>query len=177
MYADDNNVIIASVNCDENSELATAYEVKGFPTIKYFGPGQAIPDDYAGGRDLEAFVQFVNEKTGLDLSADGGVTPQAGVVAEIAGHVKTFLSAETDEERTAAMNTCHEKVETLDEKAKTNFKYYLKVFQRIGEKGASYVSTERERLSKMLKSPQSLKSSQLRNFMRRVNVLNAFEEL
>jgi len=67
MFKDDRSSInIARMDGTEN-EVASV-EVKGFPTIVYFGKdGVAVP--YSGGRDLDALVAFVEEKTGLKAGA------------------------------------------------------------------------------------------------------------
>jgi len=58
-------VIIAKVDADgEGRPMGQTYEVKGFPTIKWFdADGNA--EDYEGGRELEDFVQYITEKTGV----------------------------------------------------------------------------------------------------------------
>ena len=44
-------IIIAAVDATESSELAERFEVKGYPTIKYFAKGSAdVPEEYTGGR-------------------------------------------------------------------------------------------------------------------------------
>lgn len=178
IYANEKDVIIGSVDCDDFRELAAANNVMGYPHIKYFGRDGADPEDYnEPGRTVEDFTKFINERTGLDISPDGGVTPTGGIVAEIAEYVKSFVSASTDDERKEVLNTCHEAVDKLDETAKKNFKYYAKVFAKISEKGQGYIAKERERLSKMLESSDNLKDTQKRSFMRRINVLSTFDEL
>jgi hypothetical protein len=43
-------------------DLASKYGVKGYPTIKVFGPDKsAEPEDYASGRDQESIVKFAKE--------------------------------------------------------------------------------------------------------------------
>lgn len=45
-------VRLAMVNAMEASELAKRFEIRGFPTLKYFKHG-AIPRDYQGPRKAE----------------------------------------------------------------------------------------------------------------------------
>ena len=175
LFVDDENVIIGAVNCDNEASLAEKYGIKGFPTIKYFG--SEGPEDYGEDRSIEGFVKYLNDKTGLDITVDGGLTPSAGTIAEIKEHVKTFLNAETEEERGAVIGTCKETIKTLDERTRDNFQYYSKVFSKIAEKGKDYISKEKARLSKLLEAGSNLKSKQKKNFMRRLNVLNDFTEL
>ncbi len=62
MFKDDRSKLnVARMDGTEN-EVASV-EVKGFPTIVYFGlDGEPTP--YSGGRDLDALVAFIEEKTG-----------------------------------------------------------------------------------------------------------------
>lgn len=39
--------------------------MKGFPTLKWFPKGSKVPEDYTGGRDLDALSAFVTQKTGI----------------------------------------------------------------------------------------------------------------
>eukprot|EP00177_Eucheuma_denticulatum_P001440 GFKZ01002596.1.p1 GENE.GFKZ01002596.1~~GFKZ01002596.1.p1 ORF type:complete len:362 (+),score=56.97 GFKZ01002596.1:536-1621(+) len=177
LYVDEPNVVVASVDCDAYSSLAEKYEVGGFPTLKFSGLGDVDFEDYSGGRQLDDLVSYVNEKSGLDLSVDGGVVPSGGIVKGIDDHVKSFMSAASDEDRKKALDTCQAEVEKLDTTAQSNFKYYVKVFNRITEKGVEYIKKEKERLSKVLETSQGLKPTQRRSFLRRINVLSAFDEL
>ncbi|KAJ1921713.1 hypothetical protein H4219_000446 [Mycoemilia scoparia] len=60
------DVIIAKLDADEHRDLGTRFDIKGFPTIKWFPKGETKdPEDYNGGRDLDSFASFVKEKTGL----------------------------------------------------------------------------------------------------------------
>lgn len=178
LYADEEKVTIGALDCDAYGDLAKEYKVEGFPTIKFFGQGTAEAEDYTGGRELADLVTFINEKGHSDISPDGGVIPTGGVVEEIADHVKSYIKASTDEERKNVIDTCKETVENLNENSQSNFKYYAKVFAKIAEKGKEYVNKEKERLSKLLEAGEnSLKVKQRRSFMRRINVLNVFDEL
>lgn len=177
LYVDEHDVVVASVDCDANAALAEKYKVEGFPTLKFFGKGDIDVESYGGGRQLEDLVNFINDKSSLDIAPDGGVIPSGGTVHGIVNHIKSYVSASTREERQKVMDNCQEVVNKLDAKAKENYKYYVKVFTKIGEKGVEYVKKEKERLSKMLDSSSYLKPTQRRSFLRRMNVLNVFDEL
>lgn len=57
-------VSIAKVDGDAHKELSSKFSISGFPTIKWFDGKSDTPEDYNGGRDLEALQAFVAEKTG-----------------------------------------------------------------------------------------------------------------
>lgn len=41
------------------------FDVKGFPTLKWFPAGSLKPEDYNSGRDLDSLANFVTEKAGV----------------------------------------------------------------------------------------------------------------
>jgi len=61
-YASSSSVVIADVDCTVEQDLCSTYDVKGYPTIKYFtSETDAKGDDYSGGRDPESLKAFVSE--------------------------------------------------------------------------------------------------------------------
>ena len=61
-YASSSSVVVADVDCTVEQDLCSEYDVKGYPTIKYFtAETDAKGADYQGGRDEDALVQFVSE--------------------------------------------------------------------------------------------------------------------
>ena len=64
-YASNKGVNIAKVDGDAHKDLSQKYGVSGFPTIKWFDGKSKEPVDYSGGRDLESFQTFIEEKTGV----------------------------------------------------------------------------------------------------------------
>ena len=58
-YADSKTVVIGDVDCTAAGKpLCDKYGVRGYPTIKYFNPPDTDGEDYEGGRDEEALVEF-----------------------------------------------------------------------------------------------------------------------
>ncbi|KND03842.1 protein disulfide-isomerase domain [Spizellomyces punctatus DAOM BR117] len=60
-----NDIVIAKVDADAHKELGSRFEVRGYPTIKWFPKGSKTPEDYNGGRDLDSFLKFIEEKSGI----------------------------------------------------------------------------------------------------------------
>jgi len=52
------------------------YEVSGYATLKFFPKDNKVGVDYDGGRDLNDFVTFINEKCGTSRDAKGDLTSQ-----------------------------------------------------------------------------------------------------
>lgn len=50
------------------------YGVSGYPTLKFFPRSNKAGEDYEGGRDLDDFVTFINEKSGTSRDAKGQLT-------------------------------------------------------------------------------------------------------
>ena len=61
-YADSSSVVVADVDCTVESDLCGEYDVKGYPTIKYFtAETDAKGADYSGARDFDGLKEFVGE--------------------------------------------------------------------------------------------------------------------
>ena len=61
-YAASSSVVVADVDCTVEQDLCSEYDVRGYPTIKYFtAETDAKGDDYSGGRDFDALKDFVAE--------------------------------------------------------------------------------------------------------------------
>lgn len=69
------------------------YGVSGFPTLKFFPKSNKAGEDYDGGRDLEDFVTFINEKCGTSRDAKGQLTDKvSGRIIHISLRSSFFLS-------------------------------------------------------------------------------------
>jgi protein disulfide-isomerase A1 len=53
---------LAKVDVTENKELGERFEIKGFPTLKWFVNGQ--PTEYTGGRTAPEIVNWIKKKSG-----------------------------------------------------------------------------------------------------------------
>jgi protein disulfide-isomerase A1 len=50
---------LAKVDCTVESNLATRFDIKGYPTLKYFVRGE--PSDYTGGRTGDEIVSWLKK--------------------------------------------------------------------------------------------------------------------
>eukprot|EP00213_Chloropicon_mariensis_P006212 CAMPEP_0197471920 /NCGR_PEP_ID=MMETSP1309-20131121/2979_1 /TAXON_ID=464262 /ORGANISM="Genus nov. species nov., Strain RCC998" /LENGTH=603 /DNA_ID=CAMNT_0043010047 /DNA_START=142 /DNA_END=1953 /DNA_ORIENTATION=+ len=57
-------VNFGAVNCDDasNKAVCSEYDIKGFPTIKYFGPKGKAPIPYSGPRDAKALAEYATRR-------------------------------------------------------------------------------------------------------------------
>lgn len=77
-------VVIAKVDCTEERDIGTRFEVSGYPTIKYFPAGASKePQPYQGAREVKDFVEFINKEAGTERTAEGGLLASAGRVAAL----------------------------------------------------------------------------------------------
>ncbi len=166
IFASDSEVLIAKVDATEESELGNKYEIRGYPTIKYFPAGSAVPEDYQGGREVEDFVEFLNQNAGTQRNPDGSLKGTAGRIAALDEVIKA-----------AGYNVDASVHQQLEEAAKTltdaAAKIYVAVAKNIVNKGKDYVNTETARVGKLL-AGGNLKPESKKNFQLRQNVLKAF---
>eukprot|EP01084_Bolivina_argentea_P280492 479696_1 len=171
-FKNENDIVIAKVDATENDGLAGKYEVKGYPTIKFFPKGTDDVVDYKSARSADAFVNFLNENCGTRRNADGSLMKSAGRFAELDTIANTYFadSSARDASLTEMKTVCES-----DQFSDEDCKYYLKYANKIGEKGNDYASKERNRLQKLTKS-DSISKEKRDNFIVRMNVLNGFLE-
>lgn len=63
LAADGSAFKLAKVDATEEKKLAKDYEIKGFPTLKYFVGGK-FNSEYSGSRDAAGIVAWANKKSG-----------------------------------------------------------------------------------------------------------------
>jgi len=65
-FAGEDNVVVAAVDATVAAASAARFDVKGYPTIKFFPKGSSSKEaqEYEGGRSLDDFVQFLNSRAG-----------------------------------------------------------------------------------------------------------------
>ncbi|RZR88742.1 hypothetical protein BHM03_00016389 [Ensete ventricosum] len=137
------------------------YGVSGYPTLKFFPKSNKGGEDYEGGRDLDDFVKFLNDKCGTSRDANGQLTSQVWVYIMSFGYLLVV---------------------------KFRFgKTYLKAAKSCIEKGADYAKKEIERLQRMLEKSfenanmdmiyilqQSISASKADEFIIKKNILSTF---
>ncbi|CAN1352984.1 Probable protein disulfide-isomerase A6 [Linum perenne] len=171
-FKSENDVVIANLDADKYKDLAEKYGVSGFPTLKFFPKGNKAGEDYDGGRDLEDFVTFINEKCGTSRDGNGQLTSKAGIVESLDPLVKDFVAAGTIEEKKAAYSRLEEEVAKLNGPSARYGKIYLKAAKSSMDKGDGYAKKETERLQRLLE--KSISPAKADEFTLKKNILVAF---
>ncbi|KAF9619970.1 hypothetical protein IFM89_010586 [Coptis chinensis] len=170
-YKLEGDVVIANLDADKYKDFAEKYGVSGFPTLKFFPKGNKDGEDYDGGRDLEDFVTFINEKSGTSRDGKGQLTSTAGIVASLDALVKEFVSASNDKKK-AVLSKIEEEVEKFDGSAARYGKIYLKAAKSSLEKGSHYAKNEMDRIQRILE--KSISSAKADEFTLKKNILSTF---
>ncbi|KAL8110846.1 hypothetical protein AgCh_026552 [Apium graveolens] len=66
LFESKDSIVIAKVNADKYTRLASKYEIDGFPTLKIFMHG--IPTEYRGPRKANLIVQYLKKFVAPDVS-------------------------------------------------------------------------------------------------------------
>ncbi|KAI6674554.1 hypothetical protein NL676_002460 [Syzygium grande] len=170
-FKSEEDVVIANLDADKYKDLGEKYGVSGFPTLKFFPKNNKDGEEYDGGRDLDDFVNFINEKCGTSRDAKGQLTSKAGIVASLDTLVKEFVAA-TGEEKKAVFSKIEEEVGKLEGSSVRYGKIYLKAAKNCMDKGADYATKEIERLQRMLE--KSISTTKADEFTLKKNILSSY---
>jgi len=168
-FAGDKDVVVAKLDADNYKDLAGRYGVSGFPTLIWFGKNNKAGEKYEKGRDVQSFVDYINEKAGTKRTASGKLQESAGKVASLDALASQFASGDK-----AALQKEAEKVaKSLTGEDKKNGEYYTKVMGFIQSKGADFVDNEIARLNKLMEG--SVAVSKVDEFTVKQNILKSFK--
>jgi len=170
-FANEPNVVIAKVDADAHKDLGSRFGVSGFPTLKFFGKDKkSEPETYDGPRDIQAFIDFINNKAGTVRTADGKLNSHAGRIEALDTIAAKFADASNKD---SLLKEAEAAVSALTGAAKEHAKYYLKFFELIKSKGKKFLETEVARLDRMLEGA-GVTPAKIDEFTIRKNILGAF---
>lgn len=70
-YAGSSSVVIGDVDCTaDGKDLCEKFEVRGYPTVKYFVDGDSEGKDYQGGRDFDSLKKHVEDNLEVKCSVE-----------------------------------------------------------------------------------------------------------
>lgn len=167
-FATESDVVIAKVDAEaENSKSVTKEQgITGYPTIKYFPKGSSEPEAYGGARTEQAFIEFLNSKTGSHRAVGGGLDEFAGTIPEINAIIAKYTSSHELEKLIAEVNKA---VKDVSDKYA---QYYAKVAEKLGQ-SQDYASKELARLEKILLKGSSAREK-VDDIISRSNILRQF---
>ncbi|ORY46974.1 disulfide isomerase, partial [Rhizoclosmatium globosum] len=156
-FSTESNCIVANVDATVNKDVAEKYEVKGYPTIKFFPAGSTTPETYEQGRDEKDFIEFLNAKCGTDRVPGGSLGAKAGLIKALISCVE---KAGLEEARKVAQKV----------KGNVYANFYIKAMEKVIKDGEEYIAKETARLTKLSGSSTPEKKD---NFEIRRNILNS----
>lgn len=167
-FALESDIVIAKVDAEAENARALAKEqgVTGYPTIKFFPKGSTEPEAYSGARSEEAFVEFLNAKTGSNRAVGGGLNNKAGTVAVLDKLVAEYVPAKNFEKLAAEIKKAAKDLK--DKYAQ----YYVKVADKLAQ-NQEYATKELARLVKVLSKGGSA-PEKLDDMVSRSNILRGF---
>eukprot|EP01132_Coremiostelium_polycephalum_P010765 gene10765-13182_t len=169
-FANDNDVVIAKVDCDAHKDLCSTYGISGYPTLKYFPKDNKEGVKYEQGREVDTFVNFINKEAGTKRLKGGKLMETAGRVAELDELAAKFISAAADV-RNQLVEKAEELVKTLAADLQPEGKFYVKVMKSI-QKSKDYITSETARINKMISG--NITGKKLDEFTKKINVLSSF---
>ncbi|GJE85373.1 protein disulfide isomerase [Phanerochaete sordida] len=171
-FKNEPNCVVANVDADAaaNKPLAQKYGVGSFPTIKFFPKGNKdAPVDYEGGRTEEDFVAFLNEHCGTHRAAGGLLDESAGRHPEFDSLASRFATAAAD-----VRNKLVEDASLLASAFGPQFKYYVRVMEKVVNGSEEYIEKEAKRLQSIL-TKRSVSPQKLDEVKIKANILATFK--
>ncbi|CAL8129566.1 unnamed protein product [Orchesella dallaii] len=169
-----NDLLVAEVNVKDygdkdNSDLAEKYEVKAkdFPVLKLFSKGQDAPLAYTGEFKLDDIIAFVKTNTGVYIGLPG-------CIEEFDTIAQDFIKSRDKEHREKLMKQARSMIEKgLDtQKSQEMANIYLKLMEKILEKGDEFVKAEIQRVENIRKTKISVDKKE--TLQKRLNILQSF---
>lgn len=166
------HVIVAKMDATEYPNVANRFAITGYPTIKLFPAGgdRSLPENYAGGREAEDFVGYINEHCGTHRLLGGGLSSKAGLIERLHDLAYRFTHASEEAERKKAREEAEKEASSLGEHKYA--KYYIKVMDKALA-SPEYVAKELARLTKII-ATGTMAEERADDFTIRTNILRAF---
>ncbi|KAG6434121.1 hypothetical protein SASPL_105743 [Salvia splendens] len=165
------DAVIANLDADAHKDLAEKYGITGFPTLKFFPKNNKAGEDYNGGRDVDDFVTFINEKCGTNRDAKGKLTSKAGIIEDLGSLVKEFMSTK-GEEKKVVFKRLEEEAGKLKGSNARYGKIYVKAAKSCMDKGSDYSKNEILRLDRII--AKSISPNKADEFTLKKNILSTF---
>jgi endoplasmic reticulum protein 29 len=151
----------------ENQDLADKFKIKKeqWPVYMFFPKDSQEGVTFQGDKkNKDALLRFVRNQ--------GVYVGLTGCVEKFDQLAKEFMA---DKSKRADVLQKAEAAKTSDKKNADSVKHYVSIMKKLIETGDSFLNTEAERLTKMIKD-KSVKPDKKKNFEARSNILHSFLE-
>jgi len=173
-FRNEKNVVVAKVDADAHKELGSKFAVQGFPTIKFFPRDNKEGEDYNSGRDVDSFINFLNEKAGTHRTVTGELGEKAGLVESFGDLVSKFVKGEKSV-RESLVKEAETHAASVAETLRDSATHYVKAMKSVVEKGEDYAAKEVDRLHKILSSG-AVSDERADSMKIRKNILSLFQK-
>lgn len=167
-YKGEKEVVVAKIDADNYKTIAGRYDVGGFPTIKFFPKTNKKGVAYEGGRSEADFVSFLNNEAGTQRKAGGGLSSDAGKIANLDTLATSFMK---DAAKRASVLADATKAAAAESSKWASF--YVKVMEKVQTAGDNYVKDELARLERVAAGP-GVAAEKADDFTIRINILRSF---
>lgn len=174
-FINEPDVVVAQMQADapENKDIAMRYDVRSFPTIKFFPKNSTEWISYDMARTEGQFTVFLNEQCGTHRTASGLLDDAAGRVAMLDALARKYVSDLPSRADIAAKTK--EAIADVAKDTRAAADYYVKAMERIAAKGDAWLKKESTRLTNLLASP-TIAPKKLDEIKVKLNILKAFVE-
>lgn len=177
-FEGEQSVVVAKVDADKHRELGQRFDIKGFPTIKFFPKNNKAGEDYNSGRSPSDFVQFLNERSGTERTVGGGFSATAGRIAALDTLASEFVGAVQSGAAKDQLDSLLESANALvkEQAAQPNAefaKFYALAMKNIAAGKSDYAVKEVARLERLVQG-SSLTAKARGAMYKRINIVNQF---
>ena len=196
VFHGDEEIVVAKVDATVDHDLATRFDVTGFPTLKLIAAGTNEVVPYGAGRSLKDLLAYLNGfvTSGRKRTEAGSYETSVGVLSSLANNVVEFsmVDDKEGEQGQQVLNTFQEEKVRLLEAIDAEFDAFLlkateesaAIYEKILAKLqapstaslASYLEKETTRLTAMLGKGNLNVKSQMK-FGLKLNILNHLKDM
>jgi len=168
------DLLVAEVNVKDygdkdNQDLAEKYEVKSkdFPVLKLFRQGVDEPETFKGEFKVDDIIAFVKTHTGVYIGLPGCIQEFDKIAEE-------FIKIRDPKKREELLKSAKDMAgKGLETPKNTEYaQIYVKLMEKIIEKGDEFVKNEIQRVENIRKTKISVDKKE--GLQKRLNILQAF---
>jgi len=89
-FKGESNIVIAKVDATQHPEVSAKYQIRGYPTLKFFRNGN--PSDFEGGRTADEIIQWLKKKTGPASLHVTSKEALDGFIAQVGSKIVAYVT-------------------------------------------------------------------------------------